>query len=108
MSVSRLYFEAHITIDPVFDAARRQAEMLGEIYNFRMAKLILRKREADQERPHEDDSFFTGRAKDSDELIVRTAGLVKALRMSGFVVRRYKIEDTILDSRVEDELELLK
>lgn len=101
---ARLYFESHVTIDPVFDARRDAAEALARKHRFRMAKLIMRKREGDDEVPHEDDAFMTARHKSLLAIRNYTSNLVRDLRDHGFVVRRYKIEDTLLDSNHGDTL----
>jgi hypothetical protein len=104
---SALYYETHVTIDPVFDERREEAAKTAEAYGFRLAKLIMRKRTADAEQPSRDDTFMTGHGADWDDMTVRTIGLIKALQRRGFVIRRYKIEDTLIDSRTLDVLGLL-
>lgn len=109
MTKARLYYEAHITCDPVFGTRRVLMEMVMRPMGFRVAKLLMRKREGDAETPHEDDSFCTGRSTDLEILTSRTKEAIVALRKHGFVVRRYKIEDTLLDSKIEgDPLEVLQ
>lgn len=105
---SKLYYEAHITIAPVFDELRERAAKTAEAYGFRLAKLIMRKKEADAEAPSRDDTFMTGHGIEFEDIERRTIGCVKAIQRHGFVVRRYKIEDTVLDSRSHDEFGLLK
>lgn len=105
---AKLYYEAHVTIDPVFGEIRAHARQIATTYGFRLAKLIMRKHEADGETPAQDDTFMTGHAVESENIIARLKALVAHLHERGFKVRRYKIEDTILDSRSEDELGLLQ
>jgi len=105
--MTKYYYEAHITIDPVFDKEREYAEALANEYGFKLAKLIMRKREADQERPAQDDTFMTGHSLDFTDIQSRTIDLCSTLRYSGFTVRRYKVEDTLVDSRFKDEWNLL-
>src|ERR1700761_657847 len=100
---SKLYYEAHVTIDPIFDERREHAALLAQTYKFRLAKLIMRKRESDHEQVSRDDTFMTGHGIELDDIMTRTKMLVMKLREHGFKVRRYKIEDTILDSRTNDE-----
>lgn len=107
MPTAKLYYEAHITIDPVFDERREHAQKLAECYRFRLAKLIMRKREADEEQPAQDDTFMTGHGVDLEYIVARMHTLIRLLKEQGFKVRRYKIEDTIMDSRTHDELGLL-
>lgn len=104
---SKLYYEAHVTIDPVFDSRREQAASTAQAYGFRLAKLIMRKKEADFETPAHDDTFMTGHGVEFEDIERRTIGLVRAIQRHGFTVRRYKIEDTIIDSRTHDALGLL-
>jgi len=102
-----LYYESHVTIDPVFDARRKVAILCAAYYGFRLAKLIMRKDYADAETESTDDTFMTAVAYDLSDIQYRTRGLVEMLLRNQFVVRRYKIEDAIMDSRVADELDLL-
>lgn len=101
---SRLYFEAHVTLDPVFGERRQQAEVIAKKHGFRLAKLIMRKREGDAETPHEDDTFMTTRSTDWTWIRRACSGVITDLRDTGFVVRRYKIEDTLVDSNHYDQL----
>jgi len=94
-----LYYEAHITIDPVFDRRRQQAEEIAKTHRFRLAKLIMRKSEADKEQVAKDDTFMTSNRASYIDLSVDLRNCVKELQMNDFVVRRYKIEDTLVDSR---------
>ena len=98
-SAGRLYFECHITIDPVFDDERVRVSVMAQDYKFKLAKLIMRKREADKEQEAQDDTFMTGHGQTYEDLYQRMADLVTALEAAGIKVRRYKIEDTICDSR---------
>jgi len=107
MTTSKLYYEAHVTIDPVFDERREHASAIAMTYGFRLAKLIMRKQEATAEQPAKDDTFMTGHGVELSMITRRLVKLVEHLKERGFVVRRYKIEDTIMDSRQADELGLL-
>ena len=106
--MTKYYYESHITIDPVFDEARDTVAEFASMHNFKLAKLIMRKREADAETPAQDDTFMTGHSRKFKDIEQRTKDLVIMLNTAGFKVRRYKIEDTILDSRMEDIWNLLK
>lgn len=101
-----LYLEAHITIDPVFDEKREAVRLLAEVCGFKLAKLVMRKDVANEEE-HRDDAFLTGHGKELDALQSRMVHLVQSLRAEGVHVRRYKIENTLMDSRIFDKLELL-
>ena len=98
-----LYFEIHITIAPDFDRLD-EAQKLAKACGFHMGDLLLMKRE--DERSHKD-MFFTARAPTYKEAKHLTRGFAMLLTASGFSVIRYKIEDTVLDSRILDKLGLL-
>lgn len=87
-----LYFEAHITIDPVTDVQLERFKFICAKYDFRVAELLMKK------GPSTIDSFCTGRGKNYKNLRKKTEELVTELR-NHFKVRRYKIENTLLDLR---------
>lgn len=98
-----IYFECHVTIDPVMPGPRR--DFLTDIaagFNFKLAKLLMDKGE---ESPK--DSFLTAHSTSFADIKHSCVSIVKELQMSGFVVRRYKIEDAVIDSRNSDAFELL-
>lgn len=99
---ARLYYEAHITLDLVPEVERPQLEVVLVECRFKLAKLLMQKGS-----PSMLDTFATGHGKDLEEIITRTAMTVHLLRSLGYVVRRYKIEDTVMDSRIEDVYNLL-
>lgn len=92
-----LYFEAHVTIDPV-ETSQDMWVLNGaaRYFGFRVAELLYKKTR-DVARV---DDFMTGRDKNYDHMYERTTELVTALKDLGFVVRRYKIENTLLDVRL--------
>ena len=96
-----LYYESHITIDPVYEDGLRKFKDIAAIYNFRVAKLLMEK------TPSTIDAFCTSRSKDYTQIVNDTICLVDALQGEGFHVRRYKIEDTLVDSKIEDKYGLL-
>lgn len=102
------YFEAHLTLQPVFDARLARLTEICEAHRFRVADLILRKSVRDAPKRHDEDSFCTGRGKDRDELEARMFRLCDALEAEDFQVWRYKIEDVVLDSRVDDSRRKLR
>jgi hypothetical protein len=104
---SELYFESHVTIEPVFDARLEQAKILAAEYKFRVADLLMKKREADTEERSAKDTFMTGHGQSLHDIENRTMRLVNELKDHGFKVWRYKIEDTVLDSRTKDVWNLL-
>lgn len=103
---SQLYFECHITTDPIFGERREALEKIVKPFKFSLAKLFMKKGE-NEESEHKEDTFMTGRHIYYSVLQSRMEGCIKAAKDAGFVVRRYKIENTIIDSKKEDLLDLL-
>lgn len=97
-----LYYEAHVTLDPVPSSIRHEAAAIAEKYGFSIAKLLM-----DKGVPSQLDTFMTARSQDYRLIEGNTINVVTELQDEGYVVRRYKIEDTLLDSRIDDELGLL-
>jgi hypothetical protein len=102
VTVAKHYFECHITIDPVFAERRQLAGVLAGRRAFRLAKLFMAK-----DMPSTEDTFMTAADKVYELLVVRMTALVNELQANAFTVRRYKIEDIVLDSRIDDVLKLL-
>jgi hypothetical protein len=96
---SRLYYEAHVTIDPVPEDQRGALQDLATPLKFKLAKLLMQKGE-----PSTLDTFLTGHSKVLDEIKANTKKMILALKAEGYVVRRFKIEDTLIDSRHGDTL----
>lgn len=105
--MNNLYYESHVTIDPVFDDLKYRVALTATKYSFKVAKLMLR-RDATHSEEYIDDAFMSARGNDYQELEARTTCLILDLKVYGVVVRRYKIESTLLDSRIDDSLLLLK
>ena len=101
------YFESHVTIDPVFDNERDEVATIAVQHGFKLAKLLMQKRKEDTPEQSKHDTFMTGHGKQSGDITERTIALVKDLQAHKYKVRRYKIEDTVLDSRIDDEFGLL-
>lgn len=100
---ARLYFESHITIDPVPEVLRSFAQRCASKYNFKLAKLLM-----DKGVDSPLDTFMTAHSRSRSDIIERTKLMVLDLQQAGFIVRRYKIEDTVVDSRSADEFGLIK
>lgn len=100
-------YESHITIEPVFDEKLMQARAHAMQFRFKVASLLMKKRQTDQPERSEHDTFMTGHDTDFDSLQTRMSELVQVLQTRGFKVWRYKIEHILLDSRTEDVLNLL-
>jgi hypothetical protein len=79
-----------------------------EPYDFRVADLLMQKREDDTPERSKYDTFCTGRGNTLDELAFRTVSLIDALSAAEIHVYRYKIEETIVDSNIEDTYRLIR
>ena len=102
---SALYFESHVTIEPVTGERLDEFKNIARNWAFRVADLIMIKPGVG-ETPSSRDSFATCRHKNYAAIEDMTAGLIHDLQAAGFDVWRYKIEDTVMDSKIHDALEL--
>ena len=107
MTQAFFYYEAHVTIEPIFDDARESAAITAQQFGFKLAKLLMQKRVADAPEQSKFDTFMTSHSRDFEDIVNRTKELVAALKNKGFSVWRYKIEDIVVDSRIEDTWDLL-
>lgn len=92
-----LYFEAHVTIDPTKDPDDPVLRDLARAQGFRVAELLMKKGAGERSRL---DDFMTTRGQEFDDVLARTMMLVSTLKEAGYTVRRYKIENTLLDVRL--------
>jgi len=99
-----LYFESHVTIEPVFDERLKELKTVCLKEGFRVADLLMKKRSKESARRSAHDTFCTGRDNDYETLLKRTLGLVTTLQAAGFKVWRYKLESTLLDSKIDDSI----
>lgn len=99
---TRHYYEAHVTVEPVFEERLEQFKIICHDYKFRVANLLMQKRAHDTEERSKNDSFCTGRGISYTDTKKRMLALVDRLEKEGFKVWRYKIESTLLDSRYDD------
>lgn len=100
------YLEAHVTIEPIFDERLEEAKRISRKYKFKVADLLMKKRESDTEERSKHDTFMTGHSKNYQDIQDRITGLINELNDNGFKVWRYKIEDTLIDSKMSDKLAL--
>ena len=98
----RHYYEAHVTIEPAFGARLELFRALCQAQQFHVATLVMRKRKTAKPKSSDEDAFCTGRSISYSDIEVRMFKLVASLKENGFIVRRYKIENTVLDSRHDD------
>lgn len=97
-----LYYECHVTIEPVFDLRLDKLKEIAEQFDFKVADLLLKKRESDTLERSQFDTFMTARSNDRQALILDMTQLITKLKKFGYNVWRYKIEDVIIDSYCSD------
>lgn len=102
-----LYFECHITIEPVFDERLDQLKMICRHFNFKVADLLMQKRENDTVERSKNDTFVTGHSTFYHEIEERMRNLLTSLKLSRFKIWRYKIEQVVIDSRTSDDYNIL-
>lgn len=102
--MTRLYYECHITIDPVFEEERDKLADLVKQWGFHLAKLLMQKRKEDTPEQSKYDTFMTTHSKDFNDIDERMKGCCRTLRVAGYNVRRAKIEDTLFDTKHGDVL----
>jgi len=99
---TELYFEAHVTIEPLFDDRLDEFKLLAKTKGFHVADLLLKKRAKDTLERSRFDTFATSRGKDFDVLRADTLVLAELAKENGFIVWRYKIENTLEDVRLKE------
>lgn len=98
-AMSTMKYEAHITIEPVFDERLTEFQNICGRYGFKAADLIMQKSRKDTPTRSSRDTFCTGWGNDSSILKTVTEGLVSDLIDRRFSVWRYKVEETLFDKR---------
>ncbi len=73
------YYEAHITLEPIFDEQREMLVALYRDYGFHVAELLIRRRQNDLPECFRDGSFATGRSKTLEDLKGRMLALMDEL-----------------------------
>ncbi len=102
----RHYYEAHVTIEPVFGERLQEFAQISKKFGFHVAELLMQKRKEDTPERSAKDSFCTGRSISRSDIEYRADKLVDALLLAGFQVWRHKIEETLSDSRYEKDTRL--
>lgn len=95
----RHYYEAHVTIEPVYEERLVELKKIAKDFDFHVATLEMKKRAKATPTRSENDSFCTARGVSYSDLEDRTEGFAEALKEAGFKVWRCKIESTVVDSR---------
>lgn len=91
-----LYYECHITIEPVEGERLELFEALSRKYKFKVANLLLQK---SLERSKLD-SFTTAKSKNFDTIYAAMMGLLSDLKENNFTLYRHKIEKVVIDSKI--------
>lgn len=95
-----LYFECHITIDPLSDAQLALLQPWMDKFKFRSSKLLLRNSNGSAGEEFKDDFFLTTRGTDYDDINTRMCSMLDAIQLCRIKQRRFKIENTLLDVKV--------
>ncbi len=96
------YFEAHVTVEPVFGERLEEMRAVGLHFEFRVASLIMRRTAEETGESSRDDTFASARGESLHDISDRTRGFCEALRYRGFRILRAKVEDTVWDTRIAD------
>lgn len=97
-----LYYECHITIEPVFEDRLIQLQEVASTHSFKVANLILRKSHSDPGIPAQDDTFCSAKSDNLETLRAQMLLMLENLMAFGYKILRYKIESIVIDSKKED------
>ena len=92
-----IYYECHITIEPVEDARLELFEQLSKKYKFKVATLLMRK----SLKKSDLDSFTTAKSKKFDLLFNSMNNLLDELKKENFNIYRNKIEAVLIDTKIK-------
>lgn len=96
---ARLYYEAHITVQPFKGADWPSFSLTASTSDFWASRFDV------DEVDHYDGAWFlSARDSDFDSMKKRIKDMLCYLEQSSHTVMRWKIEDTLLDSKHGDEL----
>lgn len=94
-----IYYESHITIEPVFDKDIEIVDKIVRDYGFRLANLLMKKRSEDTIERSQYDTFTTARGSDYHKLYDKMNQCSEAIIKAGYHVWRKKIEAVLFDER---------
>jgi hypothetical protein len=97
--IARLYYEAHITVEPYEQGSTLDDVMkyACKAFDMKVATFLM----FHTDKPA--DGFVNLRAPTYDEIYSRLRSAVSYLEHAGHKIKRYKIEDTLFDSRAGDK-----
>lgn len=102
-TTSRLYYEAHITVEGGAEAEWPAFVASANAHAWRASKFEV------DEVDHYDGAWFLSFRSEKLDIIARAVdSMVIDLATSNYTVRRWKIEDTLFDSKHGDILETLR
>ncbi len=71
-----MYYESHVTIEPVFGWELESIEEIAKKHKFKVAKLLMQKRDEDTPERSKYDTFMTGHSISQDDLENRMEALI--------------------------------
>lgn len=90
-------YECHITIDPIHEDEEALVSAVISPHGFKLAELFKRNNEKSTL-----DSFMSAKGESFHEIYRRMHTVLWLLKHQGYVVRRYKIEEILLDHRPQN------
>jgi hypothetical protein len=97
-----LYYECHITIEPVFDHKLEEFKELCTLHRFKAANLLMQKRKEDKPERSSKDTFCTAKSKEYQSLFCDMETMTHVLYQCGFTIWRRKIEAVLYDEKFKD------
>jgi hypothetical protein len=100
--IARLYYEAHITVEPYMEGSKLDNSMKRacEKFHMRVSKFLMFHEGGEQPK-----AFTSMRDEKFQDIYDRLFLAVNYLEQYGHKVLRYKIEDTLFDSKHGDKFE---
>ncbi len=90
-----LYYECHVTTEPVVGERLIELEKLAALYTFRVANLVM----LEKDTPNQRDAFCSARSLSLFILENLMMHFVETLKRNDFTVFRYKLEATLFDTK---------
>lgn len=93
-----IYYESHVTVEPVFGERLEDFKQIASFHGFKVAKLLMEK-DGDL-IVSQRDSFCTGHSKHYLDIHNRMTSLCNELESKNFILKRYKVEAVVFDKRL--------